>query len=75
MYTQSASFWRRYVRLRSENNKNGASAKLLAPGFRPASWRILADLFHLNPFDRNLGRCAAKFLDGFLNFLNLFRII
>ena len=63
---QKESFWRRYVRLTSEQNKNGVSATLLSPRFRLASWRILADLSHSNPFDRNLGSCA-EFYNWFLN--------
>ena len=60
---QSASFWRRYVRRQRSENKNGvSSATILSPQFSLASWRILADLFHSNPFDRNLGSSAAKFL-------------
>ena len=64
-FTQSASFWRRYVRRQeqvSESDKgdksggtvSSAAAILSCPELRLASWRILADLFHSNPFDRNL---------------------
>ena len=74
--TQSASFWRRYVRRqqqKSEDDKGSvavsaaaAAAILSCPELRLASWRILADLFHSNPFDRNLASTGT----GLINLLN-----
>ena len=64
-FAQSASFWRRYVRRQQQRGGSdkgdkgsvavsAAAAILSCPELRLASWRILADLFHSNPFDRNL---------------------